>query len=50
MPILLMWTLRIWHLAVHRRISEDPVVFAIEDRTSLFLGALTLCVLLLARL
>jgi 4-hydroxybenzoate polyprenyltransferase len=38
MPILLLWTLRIWHLAVHGLMDEDPVVFAFRDRLSLFLG------------
>ena len=34
MPVLLIWTLRMWHLCVHGRLREDPVVFAIKDRVS----------------
>lgn len=40
MPIVLLWTLRIWHLTVHGRMNEDPVDFALKDRTSLVLGLL----------
>lgn len=50
MPVLLMWTLRLWHLAVHGRMSEDPVVFALKDRISLALGATVVIILLVARL
>ena len=50
MPVLLIWTLRIWHLCVHGRLQEDPVVFAMKDRVSLVLGAAALGVLVLARL
>jgi len=38
MPVLLIWTLRIWHLSVHGQMHEDPVVFALKDRISLALG------------
>ncbi|HEY8381987.1 MAG TPA: UbiA family prenyltransferase [Microvirga sp.] len=40
MPIILIWTLRVWHLTVHGKMDEDPVVFALKDRLSLALGAL----------
>jgi 4-hydroxybenzoate polyprenyltransferase len=50
MPVLLIWTLRLWHLAVHGRMSEDPVVFALKDRTSLALGAAVVITLFAARL
>ena len=50
MPVLLIWTLRMWHLCVHGRLREDPVVFATTDRVSWMLGAAALGVLLLARL
>jgi 4-hydroxybenzoate polyprenyltransferase len=46
MPILLLWTLRVWHLAVHGRMNEDPVVFALKDRVSLGLAALVAFVLI----
>lgn len=50
MPVLLIWTLRLWHLAVHGRMSEDPVVFALRDRTSWALGATVVIILFAARL
>ena len=48
MPILLVWILRIWYLGVHGRLNEDPVIYAVHDRTSLALGALVLLTLLVA--
>lgn len=50
MPVLLIWTLRLWHLAVHGRMSEDPVVFALKDRGSWALGVVVGVILLVARL
>lgn len=49
MPVLLVWTLRLWHLAVHGRMSEDPVVFALKDRFSQGAGLVILAVLAVAR-
>ncbi|WP_041803154.1 UbiA family prenyltransferase [Rhodopseudomonas palustris] len=40
MPILMLWTLRVWHLSVHGLMNEDPLVFALKDRLSLVLGVL----------
>jgi 4-hydroxybenzoate polyprenyltransferase len=40
MPLILVWILRIWHLTIHGRMSEDPVVFALRDRFSLSIGLL----------
>jgi 4-hydroxybenzoate polyprenyltransferase len=48
MPILLLWTMRVWRITVHGRMNEDPIVFALKDRTSLFLGALVGATLILA--
>jgi 4-hydroxybenzoate polyprenyltransferase len=48
MPLILLFILRIWHLAVHGRIDEDPVVFALTDRFSLALGATLGLILTLA--
>jgi 4-hydroxybenzoate polyprenyltransferase len=48
MPILLIWTLRVWHLSVHGQMNEDPVVFALKDRFSLALGLVVLLILLVA--
>jgi hypothetical protein len=50
MPILLVWTLRLWHLAVNGRMSEDPVLFALKDRFSLAMGGVILLILIAARL
>ena len=49
MPVLLVWILRLWHLSVHGRMSEDPVIFALKDRFSLALGVIILT-MLVARL
>lgn len=37
-PLLLYWIGRIWFLAKRRQLAEDPVVFAMKDRTSLVIG------------
>nr|WP_294503123.1 UbiA family prenyltransferase [uncultured Rhodopila sp.] len=50
MPILLVWTLRLWHLAVNGGMSEDPVLFALKDRFSLAMGGIILLILIAARL
>jgi 4-hydroxybenzoate polyprenyltransferase len=50
MPVLLIWILRLWHLSVHGRMSEDPVLFALNDRFSLILGAVIILIMLAARL
>jgi 4-hydroxybenzoate polyprenyltransferase/phosphoserine phosphatase len=48
MPVVVVWTLRMWHLTVHGRMDEDPVVFALRDRTSLALAAFAGATLMLA--
>ena len=50
MPVLLVWILRLWHLSVHGRVSEDPVIFALKDRVSLALGGVIGLIMLVARL
>jgi 4-hydroxybenzoate polyprenyltransferase len=50
MPLLLVWILRLWHLCVHGRMSEDPVLFAMRDRFSLALGGVVVLIMLVARL
>ena len=42
-PVLLLWILRLWLVASRGHLHEDPVVFAITDKRSLFLG---LCVVI----
>jgi hypothetical protein len=48
MPLILIWTLRVWHLTVHGRMNSDPVVFALRDRFSLMLAALASLILFAA--
>lgn len=43
-PLLLFWIGRVWMLAHRGAVHEDPVVFALKDRASYVLGALTLLV------
>ena len=47
-PILLFWITRLWLLARRKELHDDPVVFALKDRMSLFLGVLSVAVVLLA--
>ncbi len=37
-PLLLFWISRIWLLAARQEMNEDPVIFAVTDRTSLLIG------------
>jgi 4-hydroxybenzoate polyprenyltransferase/phosphoserine phosphatase len=47
-PLLLFWTTRIW-LKTHRgEMHDDPVVFALRDRVSLLIGALSVACLAIA--
>lgn len=48
MPVVLIWVLRVWHLTVHGRMNEDPVVFALKDNFSRVLGVFCCLILLLA--
>jgi 4-hydroxybenzoate polyprenyltransferase len=47
-PLLLFWVSRAWLLAHRGQMHDDPVVFALKDRVSYFIGALALVVLWLA--
>jgi 4-hydroxybenzoate polyprenyltransferase/phosphoserine phosphatase len=47
-PVLMFWLMRIWRLAAHGRMDQDPVLFALKDRLSLALGGLVLLLVLLA--
>lgn len=38
-PLLLFWVTRVWMLTHRGQMNEDPVVFAIRDRTSQLIGA-----------
>lgn len=48
MPVILLWSLRVWHLTVQGRMNEDPVIFALKDRLSRVLGVLCTIIILLA--
>jgi len=39
-PLLLFWISRTWLLANRGQMHDDPVIFAIKDRTSIIIGAL----------
>jgi 4-hydroxybenzoate polyprenyltransferase len=45
-PLMLLWLFRVWLLASRGELDEDPVIFAIRDRTSWLLGAGVLLVAL----
>ncbi len=47
-PIFLLWISRLWLQASRGQLDEDPVVYAITDRRSLFLGLLVVLVVLSA--
>ncbi|MCU1226315.1 MAG: UbiA prenyltransferase [Edaphobacter sp.] len=47
-PVLLLWISRLWLLASRGHLDEDPVVYAITDRRSLFLGLLVLVIVISA--
>lgn len=39
-PLLLTWISRVWMLAHRGEMNEDPVIFAVRDRASLYIGTL----------
>ncbi len=47
-PLLILWISRVWLLASRGELDEDPVVFALTDRTSLVIGALTVFIIAMA--
>jgi 4-hydroxybenzoate polyprenyltransferase len=47
-PLLFYWVSRLWLLARRRALIEDPVVFALKDRVSLGIGALTVLLVIIA--
>ncbi|WP_353072670.1 UbiA family prenyltransferase [Tunturiibacter gelidiferens] len=47
-PVLLLWISRLWFTASRGQLDEDPVVYAITDRRSLFLGVLVVLIVLSA--
>lgn len=47
-PILLIWISRVWMLAHRGQMNEDPVIFALRDKASIFMGLLVLTVFWMA--
>ncbi len=47
-PILLYWLMRMWFVAHRGKMTEDPIVFAIKDKTSYIMFLLLLMVLIVA--
>ncbi len=47
-PIMILWISRVWLLASRGELDEDPVIFAVTDKVSLLLGAVTALVVVLA--
>ncbi len=43
-----LWLMRVWFLAHRKRLSHDPVIFALRDPVSWLLGAYTLAIVLAA--
>ena len=48
LPVMLLWISRLWLQASRGQLNEDPVVYAITDRRSLFLGVLVVVIVLSA--
>ncbi len=46
--LLLVWISRVWMLAHRGKLDEDPVIFAVRDRQSLLIGALSALVFWMA--
>ncbi len=47
-PVLLFWIGRVWLVTQRGQMHDDPVLFAIKDKTSLALGVLTVVIVALA--
>jgi 4-hydroxybenzoate polyprenyltransferase len=47
-PVLLYWLTRLWMLANRGQMNEDPVVFAVKDKQSWFIGLATLLLIFAA--
>jgi 4-hydroxybenzoate polyprenyltransferase len=47
-PLVLFWITRVWLLARRNQLHDDPVVFALKDRTSQAFGLLSILVVVLA--
>lgn len=43
-----LWVIRIWFLSHRKQLSDDPVIFAIKDRTSIMLGVVAILSFIIA--
>jgi 4-hydroxybenzoate polyprenyltransferase len=48
LPVMILWLSRLWLIASRGNLNEDPVVYAITDRRSLFLGLVVVAIVLSA--
>jgi 4-hydroxybenzoate polyprenyltransferase len=48
LPVLFYWICRIWLLAFHNEVDDDPVIFAIKDRTSWLISLIVIAIAWLA--
>ena len=47
-PILLYWLMRMWLVAHHGKMTDDPIVFAIKDRSSYAMFLIIIIILIIA--
>lgn len=47
-PIILYWVTRVWMKTARGLMNEDPILFALKDKNSWFVGILALSILILA--
>lgn len=47
-PLILYWVTRVWFLARRRALSEDPLLFALKDRTSLLVAVSIVALIVVA--
>lgn len=47
---LLLWLMRIWQFAHRRQLDDDPIVFALKDRTSIAIGAVVAAAFVLSHI
>jgi hypothetical protein len=48
MPLMILWLCRVWLLASHGELDEDPLVFALTDPMHLAIGIAIVAIALLA--
>lgn len=48
-PALLYWINHLWHCAVHNKIHDDPIEFALKDKLSLCLGGFIFIIIMLCQ-